>query len=224
MIETVLNFVLHFDQHLNLIIQQFGLWAYLILFLIIFAETGLVIIPLLPGDSLLFALGAFAAGSLNVIWLIILLSIAGILGDAVNYAIGKYFKDKLTKGIFGRFIKQEHLDRTHAFYEKYGGKTIVIARFIPIIRTFAPFVAGIGRMGYAKFAVYNILGGIMWVSSIIGAGYFFGNIRLVKENFSIVVLIIIFLSILPGILEYLRHHFKVKDDKPETKTLCDSVE
>ena len=212
-----MEFVLHFDRYLDLFIQNFGIWIYLILFLIIFAETGLVITPFLPGDSLLFAVGAFAAtGSLDVLWLILLLSIASITGDGVNYAIGKYFSDKVMHKTLGRFIKKKHLKRTHEFYEKYGGKTIVIARFVPIVRTLAPFVAGIGKMSYMKFAIYNVLGGILWVSSLVLTGYYFGNIPIIKENFSLAILGIVFISLLPGLIEYLRYLLQKKDDKAES--------
>jgi membrane-associated protein len=208
MIETFLSVVLHFEQHLNMFVQNYGVWTYLILFLIIFAETGLVIMPFLPGDSMLFAVGALAAeSSLDIFWLMLLLSVAGIIGDSVNYAIGKYFSDRVINKTLGKFIKKEHLDKTHSFYEKYGGKTIIIARFVPIVRTLAPFVAGIGKMSYLKFAFYNILGGILWVSSLVLAGYYFGNIPVIKENFTLVVLGIIFVSVLPGIIGYLRYRF-----------------
>ncbi|MFH1258535.1 MAG: DedA family protein [Elusimicrobiota bacterium] len=225
MIETILEVVLHFDRHLNMFVQYFGIWTYLILFLIIFAETGLVIMPFLPGDSLLFVVGALAAaGSFDVFWLIFLLSVAGIIGDSVNYAIGKYFSDRVINKTLGKFIKKEHLDRTHSFYEKYGGKTIVIARFVPIVRTFAPFVAGIGKMSYMKFAIYNVLGGILWVSSIVLAGYYFGNIRMIKENFSLIALGIIFVSILPFIIEYLRYRLGKKTNKTTYPKVCNAEE
>ena len=224
MIELILEFALHFDQHLNMFVQNYGIWTYLILFLIIFAETGLVIMPFLPGDSLLFAVGALAAaGSLDVVWLVVLLSIASIIGDSANYAIGKYFSDKIINKTLGRFIKKKHLEQTHRFYEKYGGKTIIVARFVPIVRTLAPFVAGIGNMSYLKFALYNVLGGILWVGSLVLAGYYFGNIRIIKENFSLVVLGIIFISILPGIIQYALYLIKTKKDKPAYTKECDPV-
>lgn len=200
------DFVIHLDAHLSMIIQNFGPWTYLLLFAIIFAETGFVITPFLPGDSLLFAVGAFAAkGDLNVVILFFLLTAAGIIGDSVNYAIGSFLGPQVFSRKNARFLKKEYLDKTHEFYEKYGAKTIVIARFVPVVRTFAPFVAGVGQMSYWKFLTYNIVGGFLWVTLLVFAGYFFGNIPIVKENFSAVILIIIFLSILPGIIEYWRH-------------------
>jgi membrane-associated protein len=209
LVKGVIDFVLHIDHHLNEIIQQYGLWTYLILFTIVFLETGLVVTPILPGDSLLFAAGAFAArGSLNPVLLFFLLSGAGILGDTVNYWIG----NKLGPKVFtaeSRFFKRKHLDRTHEFYTRYGAKTIVLARFIPIIRTFAPFVAGIGAMPYGRFLTYNVIGGVAWVALFVFAGYFFGNLPAVEKNFSLVILAIIFLSLLPPLIEYLRSRRKV---------------
>lgn len=205
----LLDYFIHLDRHLGGLIQNFGGWAYVILFLIIFCETGLVVTPILPGDSLLFGLGAFAAnpylrGPLEIEWLLISLGTAAILGDTVNYAIGKFLGPKVFHYEDSRFFKKEYLERTHQFYEKYGGKTIVIARFIPIIRTFAPFVAGIGRMTYGKFVVYNITGGILWIASFLLGGYYFGNFPVVKENFTLVILAIVIISVLPGLFEYLR--------------------
>lgn len=205
LIKTFIDLFLHLDHHLTWVFENYGLWTYLILFLIIFCETGLVVTPFLPGDSLLFGVGALAAGtSLNVGWLFVLLSIAAILGDAVNYWIGYKIGSKLLQRGDSRFLKKEYIDRTHRFYEKYGGKTIIFARFVPIIRTFAPFVAGIGRMSYWQFAVYNVVGGLVWISSFLYAGYFFGNLPAVKENFTLVILGIIVVSILPGVIEVLR--------------------
>ena len=205
LIKDFIDLFLHLDTHLQTVIQNYGTWTYVILFLIIFCETGLVVTPILPGDSLLFAAGAFAAtGSLDVSWLRVLLTVAAVLGDAVNYAIGHYIGPKAFSQPDSRFLKKEYLDRTHQFYEKYGGKTIIIARFVPIVRTFAPFVAGVGSMTYAKFASYNVLGGILWVGVCVLAGYAFGNIPVVKENFTLVILGIIFVSILPGIIEFMR--------------------
>lgn len=205
LIQTFIDLFLHLDQHLTWVFENYGLWTYLILFLIIFCETGLVVTPFLPGDSLLFGVGALAAGSsLNVGWLFILLSIAAVVGDAVNYWIGYKIGSKLLQREDSRFIKKEYIDRTHRFYEKYGGKTIIFARFVPIIRTFAPFVAGIGRMSYWHFAVYNVVGGLVWISSFLYAGYFFGNIPVVKKNFTLVILGIIVVSILPGVIELVR--------------------
>ena len=206
MIETFIDLIFHFDNHLNFLVQNFGLWTYLIIFLVIFVETGLVVMPFLPGDSLLFALGALASKDILHIWsLLIILSAAAIIGDSVNYLIGKYFSHKILESkMLGRFVKKEYLEKTHNFYEKYGGKTIIIARFVPIIRTFAPFVAGIGSMSYSKFIAYNILGGILWVATMVSAGYFFGNIPFIKNHFTMVVLAIIFISVLPGIIAFIR--------------------
>jgi membrane-associated protein len=204
-IKDFIDLFLHLDVHLNTVIRDYGMWTYLILFLIIFCETGLVVTPILPGDSLLFAAGTFAAiGSLDVTWLFILLTVAAVLGDAVNYAVGHFMGPKVFSQTDSRIFKKEYLDRTHQFYEKYGGKTIIIARFVPIVRTFAPFVAGVGSMTYAKFASYNVIGGVLWVVVCVGAGYAFGNIPIVKDNFTLVILGIIFVSILPGVIEYLR--------------------
>jgi membrane-associated protein len=200
----LIDVVLHLDRHLMVLIQDYGAWVYLILFLIIFAETGLVVTPFLPGDSLLFVAGTLAAaGGMDVVLLMVLLCIAAILGDSVNYAIGKRVGDRLVKS--GRFIRQEHIDRTHAFYEKYGGKTIVIARFVPIVRTFAPFVAGMGQMDYGRFLLFNVTGGMLWVLSLTTAGYFFGNLPIVKDNLSLVVIGIVIASIMPAVIEYVRH-------------------
>ncbi len=207
-ITTLLDVFMHIDKHLSTIIQSYGLWTYLILFLIIFLETGLVVTPLLPGDSLLFAAGTFAAlEALDVTWLLVLLSIAAIAGDTANYWIGAYIGPKVFHKEKVRFLNREYLDRTHRFYEKYGGKTIVIARFIPIIRTFAPFVAGIGSMTYWRFIGYNVIGGVAWIAACIFAGYYFGNLPVVRKNFSLVIVAIVFISILPGIIEYVRHRF-----------------
>jgi membrane-associated protein len=206
--DMLLNFIdifIHLDQHLSLLIQSFGGWAYLIVFLVIFCETGLVVTPILPGDSLLFGLGAIAAmGALKVEWLFVMLSIAAIAGDTVNYMIGHYVGPRVFARESGRFFKKEYLERTHRFYGKYGGKTIVIARFVPIIRTFAPFVAGIGSMTYSRFIVYNIVGGISWIALFIFGGYYFGNLSIVKRNFTLVIFAIILISILPGVIEYVR--------------------
>jgi len=206
LLKTLIDILLHIDKYLSEIIHNYGLWTYLILFIIIFLETGLVVTPFLPGDSLLFAAGTFAAlGALDMMWLFVLLSIAAIAGDTVNYWIGAYTGPKIFHKDKVRFLNKEYLDRTHQFYEKYGGKTIIIARFIPIIRTFAPFVAGIGSMTYWRFISYNVIGGVAWIVICTLAGYFFGNLPIVKENFSLVILAIIIISILPGIIEYMRH-------------------
>ena len=209
LIKTFIDIFMHLDKHLGSLIQAYGLWTYLILFLIIFCETGLVITPILPGDSLLFAAGAFAAlGAFDVIWLFLLLTVAAIAGDTVNYWVGSYMGPKIFHKEKVRFLNREYLDRTHRFYEKHGGKTIIIARFMPIIRTFAPFVAGIGKMTYLHFIGFNVVGGIVWIAAFIFGGYFFGNIPLVKKNFMLVIMAIIILSVLPGIIEYLRHRFR----------------
>ena len=211
--DMLLNFIdifIHLDQHLSLLIQSFGGWAYLIVFLVIFCETGLVVTPILPGDSLLFGLGAIAAmGALKVEWLFVMLSIAAIAGDTVNYMIGHYVGPRVFARESGRFFKKEYLERTHRFYEKYGGKTIVIARFVPIIRTFAPFVAGSGSMTYSRFIVYNIVGGISWIALFIFGGYYFGNLSIVKRNFTLVIFAIILISILPGVIEYVRQRRQI---------------
>ena len=205
LVKFLFEFIIHIDVHLSEIIQSYGVWTYLILFLIIFCETGLVVTPFLPGDSLLFAAGTFAArGDFNVMWLCILLSIAAVLGDTVNYWIGSFVGPKIFHKEHVRFLNKEYLDRTHQFYEKYGGKTIIIARFVPIIRTFAPFVAGIGSMTYWHFISYNVIGGIVWIVAFVFAGYYFGNIPMVKNNFTMVIFAIIIISILPGVIEFIR--------------------
>ncbi|MGW8257054.1 MAG: DedA family protein [Thermoguttaceae bacterium] len=198
------DLLLHLNKHLAQVLNYCGHWTYLILFVVIFCETGLVVTPFLPGDSLLFAAGAFAAlGSLDPHLLFVLLAAAAIAGDTVNYWLGHYIGPKAFSGNI-RFLKKEHLDRTHRFYEKYGGKTIVLARFVPIIRTFAPFVAGIGAMNYARFIVYNIVGGVAWVALFVYGGYWFGNLEYVKSHFHWVILAIIVISVMPMAVEYLR--------------------
>jgi membrane-associated protein len=212
LISELMDFILHLDVHLNSIIKNFGIWTYLILFLIIFLETGVVVTPFLPGDSLLFAAGSFAAlGSLNVFALFILLTLAAILGDTLNYWIGHFIGPRAFSGNI-RFLKKEYMDRTHGFYEKHGGKTIILARFIPIIRTFAPFVAGIGAMDYPRFFFYNVIGAVLWVSIFTFGGYFFGNLPFVRDNFTIVILVIILISVLPGVFEFLREKFKSRKE------------
>lgn len=211
--KEILDFFLHLDDVLGNIIKQYGTTTYIILFLIIFVETGLVIWPFLPGDSLLFAAGSFAAiGSLNIWVIIILLFIAAVLGDTVNYYIGKNMGLKILKWQFrGKpIVKQEYIDKTHDFYEKHGPKTIILARFVPIVRTFAPFVAGIGEMSYSKFIAYNFIGGAIWVVSLSLLGYFFGQIPIIKNNFETVILGIIFISVLPMIIELAKHQFQKK--------------
>jgi membrane-associated protein len=201
---SVIDLFLHLDEHLSQVISQYGVWTNLILFLIVFAETGLVITPFLPGDSLLFAAGTFAAlGALDVRVLLVLLMVAAIIGDTVNYWVGAWVGPRAFSGRV-RWLRKDYLDRTHAFYEKHGGKTIIIARFVPIIRTFAPFVAGVGAMTYGKFLLYNIVGAVLWVGLFVLAGFFFGNIPVVKENFTIVILAIIAISVMPIAYEALR--------------------
>jgi membrane-associated protein len=208
----IIDLFLHVDEHLTEFVRQHGTIVYALLFAIIFAETGLVVTPFLPGDSLLFAAGAIAAlGDMNVWALFMVLWVASVLGDAVNYSVGKYigpriFKPEGRKGKFERLLNPKHLERTHEFFEKYGGKAVVMARFVPIVRTFIPFVAGAGSMTYSKFAFYNITGGALWVGSCVGAGYLFGNIPVIKDNFELVIIGIIFVSILPMIIEAIRHN------------------
>ncbi len=209
LVHMFIDYFLHLDRHLIDVIQMYGVWTYALLFLIVFCETGLVVTPVLPGDSLLFAAGTFAAtGALHVELLFVLLSIAAVGGDTVNYWIGNFVGPKVFQQEKVRFMKKEYLDRTHEFYERHGGKTIIIARFMPIIRTFAPFVAGIARMTYLRFISYNVIGGVAWIALFIFGGYFFGNITIVKENFTFVILAIIIISILPGVIEFLRQRSK----------------
>jgi len=206
LVHWFVDFFLHLDQHLAEVIQQYGGYTYALLFLIVFLETGLVVTPLLPGDSLLFAAGSFAGlGALRLWPLFFLLCAAAILGDTVNYAIGAYLGPRVFHFPKSRFFNPEHLKKTHDFYEKYGGKTIIIARFVPIIRTFAPFVAGMGAMSYPRFLTYNVVGGVLWVSACVFAGYFFGNLPFIKRNFSLVIIAIVAISLLPAVVEYLRH-------------------
>ena len=207
LIGNFIDLFIHLDKHLSVIIENYGFWTYLILFIIIFCETGLVVTPFLPGDSLLFAAGAFAAlEALDIKLLLVLLVLAAIAGDTANYWVGNYIGPRAFSGNV-RFLKKEYLDRTHAFYEKHGGKTIILARFVPIIRTFAPFVAGIGAMSYGRFITYNVVGGIVWVAIFTLAGYFFGNIPAVKHNFSLVIMVIIIISVLPMAVEFLKVRF-----------------
>ncbi len=203
-IKFLIDFVLHMDQYLKVIITDYGTWTYGILFIVIFLETGFVVTPFLPGDSLLFAAGTFAAlGALNPFYLFLLLSVAAVIGDTVNYSIGAYIGPRAFSGEI-KFLKQEHLDKTQEFYEKHGGKAIILARFIPIIRTFAPFVAGIGTMKYRNFVIFNVVGGISWVAIFISLGYFFGNIPFVQKNFELVIFAIIFISFIPPVLEFFK--------------------
>jgi membrane-associated protein len=208
-VETFIDFVLNLDQHLTQIIQTFGLWTYIILFLIVFCETGLVFTPFFPGDSLIFVSGALANnGLLKIEWLFLSLSLAAIAGDTANYWIGHFLGPKLFTKKTARFLKKEYLERTHEFYEKHGGKTIIIARFVPVIRTFAPFVAGIGKMSYRKFITYNVVGGIGWVTVFLLGGYYFGSLQFVKENLSLVSIAIIVVSLIPAAVEILSYRRK----------------
>lgn len=203
----IIDLFMHLDKHLAAVVQEYGSWwAYIILFLILFCETGLVVMPLLPGDSLLFAVGALTrtAGAFDLLTVMLVLFVAAVLGDAVNYHVGKFIGPKVFERQNSRIFKKEYLERTQKFYERYGGKTIIIARFVPIVRTFAPFLAGVGAMSYSRFGLYNIIGAALWVGLIVPAGYFFGAIPIVQKNFSLVVLGIIFVSLLPGVFEYLR--------------------
>lgn len=206
MLDTLLEFIFHLDRHIDAVIVQYGTFAYALLFAVIFAETGLVLTPFLPGDSLLFTVGALAArGSLNVAGLILVLAAAAIAGDTVNYWIGAAVGPRVFRAGRSRWLNPRHLDRTHQFYEKYGSMTIILARFVPIVRTFAPFVAGIGRMTYWRFLTYNIVGGIVWVVLFVLGGYFFGNLPVVRDNFTIVILAIIIISLVPPVIEFVRH-------------------
>lgn len=217
LISQLIDFILHIDVHLEELIAHYQAWTYGILFAIIFAETGLVVTPFLPGDSLIFAAGTLSArdGSpLNVLLLFVLLASAAVLGDTVNYWIGHKIGPRAFSGNI-RFLKKEYLDRTHAFFEKHGGKTIILARFIPIIRTFAPFVAGVGEMTYIHFFSYNVIGGIVWVALFCFGGYFFGNIPFVERNFSIVVIAIILISVLPAVYEFIKERSRTKKPSPE---------
>lgn len=215
MIDLVLqlvDFILHLDVHLDELVANYGMWIYAILFLIIFCETGLVVMPLLPGDSLLFAAGAVAAsGRLDVVALCLLLIVAAILGNAVNYWVGRVAGVGLQRR-FPRLIRQQYLDKTHAYFERYGGKTVIIARFVPIVRTVAPFAAGVGQMSHLRYQFYNFTGSILWVLLLVPAGYFFANVPIVKENFSAVVIGIIILSVLPAVIEFVRERAAPQPD------------
>lgn len=215
-IKFLVDLFLHLDEYMAGIISQYGIWTYAILFFVIFMETGFVVTPFLPGDSLLFAAGTFAAlGSLNVWFVAGLLFVAAVLGDAVNYTIGHYLGER-AYGV--KWIKREYLDKTHAFFEKHGGKAIFLARFVPIVRTFAPFVAGIGRMSYGYFATYNVTGGATWVLTFTLLGYFFGNLEFVKKNFELVIIAIILISVVPMFVEWwkARREAKLAQIKAET--------
>ncbi len=202
----IIDFFFHIDRYLNIIVEYCGVWSYAVLFLIIFAETGLVITPFLPGDSLLFVVGTFSAvDAFDITWASLILFAAAVIGDSVNYAIGKKIGEQVFKKD-SRYFKKEYLDKTHAFYEKYGGKTIVLARFVPVIRTFAPFVAGAGRMSYGYFFSYNVIGAFLWVALFVGGGYFFGNTPFVKDNLSLVILVIVVVSVIPPAREFWKHY------------------
>ncbi len=206
-----IDLLLHLDKSLSTVIQTYGSSTYIILFVVILCETGLVVLPFLPGDSLLFVAGAFAAkGDMDIATLLVTLSVAAIVGDSINYEVGRLIGPRLAKREHSRFINKEHLAKTHLFYEKYGAKTIIIARFIPIIRTFAPFVAGLGAMSYKKFIQYNMIGGIAWIASCLFSGYLFGNISLVKQNFTLVVFAIIIISLIPAVVEFIKHKYMSK--------------
>ena len=215
-ITNLINIFLHLDKYLATVIETYGIWTYALLFLVIFMETGFVVTPFLPGDSLLFAAGTFASpalgGALNIWILIPLLSAAAILGDTVNYWIGHFIGPKAFSGDV-RFLKKEYLDRTHEFYEKHGGKTIIIARFVPIIRTFAPFVAGIGAMHYGKFITYNVIGAVLWVSLFTLGGYYFGSLPFVANNFAIVVIVIIAISVMPAVFEFTMERIRIMRER-----------
>lgn len=212
-IKYLIDFVLHINVHLDELVRNYGVWVYAILFLIVFCETGLVVTPILPGDSLLFAVGAMCGlGSMDLLTSILVLLVAAILGDTANYWIGFWIGPKVFRIQKSRWFNPKHLERTHAFTEKYGGKAIILARFVPIVRTFAPFVTGVGRMNYFRFMMYNVIGAFAWVLLFVPAGYFFGNTEIVKKNFSLVILVIIILSMLPGVFEIIRHRFGRKED------------
>ncbi|WP_031520523.1 DedA family protein [Siccibacter colletis] len=204
----IVDFILHIDVHLAELVAEYGVWVYAILFLILFCETGLVVTPFLPGDSLLFVAGALASlpgNDLNVHLMVLLMIIAAILGDAVNYTIGRLFGDKLFSNPDSKIFRRSYLDKTHAFYARHGGKTIILARFVPIVRTFAPFVAGMGKMSYRHFAAYNVIGALVWVLLFTYAGFFFGTLPFVQENLKLLIVAIIIVSILPGVVEVIRH-------------------
>jgi Uncharacterized membrane-associated protein len=213
-IQFIIDFILHIDVHLADLVRDYGMWIYAILFLIIFCETGLVVTPFLPGDSLLFVAGTLAAiggNHINVHLMVLLLITAAILGDACNYTIGKFFGEKLFSNPDSKIFKQSYLQKTHDFYERHGGKTIILARFVPIIRTFAPFVAGMGDMTYRRFSSFNVIGAICWVPLFMYAGFFFGELDFVKKNLSLLIIAIIFISILPGVFEIIRQKRKQAD-------------
>ncbi|WP_259049846.1 DedA family protein [Klebsiella sp. BIGb0407] len=207
-IYLVIDFILHIDAHLAELVAEYGIWVYAILFLILFCETGLIVTPFLPGDSLLFVAGAIAAlptNDLNVHLMVAVMITAAIIGDAVNYTIGRLFGERLFSNPNSKIFRRSYLDKTHAFYERHGGKTIILARFVPIVRTFAPFVAGMGHMSYRRFAFYNVTGAVIWVLLFTYAGYLFGNLPIIQENLKLLIVGIIVLSIMPGVIEVIRH-------------------
>ncbi|HGN0868573.1 DedA family protein [Providencia sp. JGM181] len=215
-ISFIIDFILHIDVHLAELVAEYGVWVYGILFLILFCETGLVVTPFLPGDSLLFVAGALAAlpsNDLNVHVMVLLMIIAAIIGDAVNYTIGRIFGEKLFKNPDSKIFRRSYLDKTHQFYEKHGGKAIILARFVPIVRTFAPFVAGMGKMSYRHFAFYNVAGALLWVLLFTYAGYLFGDLPIVQKNLKLLIVAIIFISILPGVIEIIRHRRAAAKEK-----------
>lgn len=221
-LQSLIDIFLHLDTYLDEVIRTYGVWTYALLFMIIFMETGLVVTPFLPGDSLLFAAGTFAAiGSLNVWLLWLLVFVAAVLGDTVNYWIGNKVGPRAFEGNV-RFLKQEYLDRTQRFYDKHGGKTIVLARFVPIVRTFAPFVAGVGTMKYRRFLTYNVIGAFLWTALFISLGYFFGNLPFVQENFELVVIGIILVSVVPMVIEFVRGRAEVTSGTMPSKELSNS--
>jgi len=216
-VKLLIDFILHIDRHLLELCATYGIWVYVILFVIVFCETGLVITPFLPGDSLLFAVGSLAAiGALDVTTAILLLAAAAIIGDSVNYSAGNFVGPKVFHEERSRFLNKEYLLRTHAFYEKHGGKTIIIARFLPIIRTFAPFVAGIGSMTYPRFLFFNVFGGLLWVLLFVLGGYWFGNIPIVQNNFSMVILALVLIPGIPAAVEFIRMQMSRRKTKPLT--------
>lgn len=217
-IHFIVDFILHIDVHLAELVAQYGIWIYAILFLILFCETGLVVTPFLPGDSLLFVAGALAAlagNDLNVHLMVTLLVIAAILGDAVNYTIGRLFGEKLFSNPNSKIFRRSYLDKTHAFYDRHGGKTIILARFVPIVRTFAPFVAGMGHMSYRHFALFNVTGALLWVLLFSYAGYLFGDLPVVQENLKLLIVGIIIVSVLPGVIEVWRHRRQARQHKSQ---------
>ena len=222
----LIEFILQFDKHLDTLASQYGAWTYALLFAIVFCETGLVVTPILPGDSLLFAVGVFCArpeSTLNIWTASVLLTVAAVLGDTVNYHVGRYLGPKVLSGKLSKWLNPRHLQRTHWFFEKYGGKTIIIARFVPIVRTFAPFVAGVGTMSYSRFLAYNVIGGVAWVVICTQAGWWLARNEFVKDHFEIVVLLIVAVSLLPALVEFVLHRFSRKSAEEAGKHGTNSV-